>query len=73
MVVSVLQVPDVTRTGQAARPVALAHSSMRSQAARPFQRAPGPFKDSQIDTKLGTASRLYGWTGLALCDSSPHN
>lgn len=31
------------------------------------------FRNSRIVTKLGTASRLYGWTGLALCDSSPHN
>lgn len=39
---------------------------------RPLQRAPGPFRD-RTDTKLGTASRLYCWPGLALCDSSPHN
>lgn len=49
--------------GQAARPTVLAQGSTWSQAAvRAFQRALGPFKDCQIDTKLGTTSRLYSWT-----------
>lgn len=42
-------------------------------AARLLQSTSGPFKAGRSDAKLGTASRLCCWTGLALCESSPHN
>lgn len=68
MVVSALHVPGLTRNRTGAGLTALATEPGMS----PLQRAPGPFRD-RTDTRLGTASRLQGRPGLALCDSSPHN
>lgn len=58
MVVSDLQVPDVTRNWTGIQ-VGSAGTYLECDY----------FREHLVHSKLGTASRLYGWTGLALCDS----